>query len=768
MKDGRISLKGTPAELHTQSTLSRVLADAESAKEMPKEKTATKDRKGKSVEGILESSSDAFSKDGGATEDYLAKAVNDTKCEDEYNLERLQRVAQQKGLGSNSDLSTLQGILVRDEEREEGLIKIEVWRIYVSACGSKIFWIMLVLLLALWQAMRIAQNYWIKIWVNSNNSNTNRQTAYEPFLSGAYAIDTNTGNRLLSRHHSSIYWLGIYFLIGFMYIFGRAVHEGFIYRASIRAARTLHAHLLQAIMHATPRFFDSTPLGRIVSRFSHDMQVIDGPAIEKIMWGIAHVIEVLCAYTAISMVTPAFVMVAIAITPVYVGYAYYYLNVSRELKRLDSNNMSPLLSLFGELIQGASTIRAFGVKQHYIKEALNRITAHSRSYYMCEAAPRWLSVRAGFASATLSFSCAIFIIMNLDWIDAGLAGFAFANSLAIGDHMYWAISDYNANESNMNAVERVKQYLDIKQEAALESELEYKPPASWPTKGDVQIEDLVAEYVPGVPVLHGISLSVKHGEKVGVVGRTGAGKSTLSLALLRFVEASSGRIMLDGVDISKIGLEDLRRNVTIIPQDPVLFNGTIRFNLDPFNEYPDEIVWDALRRTHLVRKHSSHSSSSVASISTGEDGIEAAEPLAVERMSGIFSSLDAEIKENGQSLSLGQRQLVALARALVRRSRLIIMDEATASVDFDTDDRIQRTIRGYEFADSTLFCIAHRLRTIIDYDRVLVLDKGKVAEFDTPYNLLQSKDGIFRSMCEKSGEYEYLVAASSRRDNNTV
>ncbi|KAI9506405.1 P-loop containing nucleoside triphosphate hydrolase protein, partial [Coemansia spiralis] len=704
MKDGRISLKGTPAELHTQSTLSRVLADAESAKEMPKEKTATKDRKGKSVEGILESSSDAFSKDGGATEDYLAKA--------------------------------------------EGLIKIEVWRIYVSACGSKIFWIMLVLLLALWQAMRIAQNYWIKIWVNSNNSNTNRQTAYEPFLSGAYAIDTNTGNRLLSRHHSSIYWLGIYFLIGFMYIFGRAVHEGFIYRASIRAARTLHAHLLQAIMHATPRFFDSTPLGRIVSRFSHDMQVIDGPAIEKIMWGIAHVIEVLCAYTAISMVTPAFVMVAIAITPVYVGYAYYYLNVSRELKRLDSNNMSPLLSLFGELIQGASTIRAFGVKQHYIKEALNRITAHSRSYYMCEAAPRWLSVRAGFASATLSFSCAIFIIMNLDWIDAGLAGFAFANSLAIGDHMYWAISDYNANESNMNAVERVKQYLDIKQEAALESELEYKPPASWPTKGDVQIEDLVAEYVPGVPVLHGISLSVKHGEKVGVVGRTGAGKSTLSLALLRFVEASSGRIMLDGVDISKIGLEDLRRNVTIIPQDPVLFNGTIRFNLDPFNEYPDEIVWDALRRTHLVREHSSHSSSS--------------------RMSEIFSSLDAEIKENGQNLSLGQRQLVALARALVRRSRLIIMDEATASVDFDTDDRIQRTIRGYEFANSTLFCIAHRLRTIIDYDRVLVLDKGKVAEFDTPYNLLQSKDGIFRSMCEKSGEYEYLVAASSRRDNNTV
>ncbi|KAI9501947.1 P-loop containing nucleoside triphosphate hydrolase protein, partial [Coemansia spiralis] len=268
--------------------------------------------------------------------------------------------------------------------------------------------------------------------------------------------------------------------------------------------------------------------------------------------------------------------------------------------------------------------------------------------------------------------------------------------------------------------------------------------------------------MPGVPVLHGISLTVKHGERIGVVGRTGAGKSTLSLALLRFVEASSGRIVLDGVDISKIGLEDLRRNVTIIPQDPVLFNGTIRFNLDPFNEYPDEVVWDSLRRTRLVRENSGQNSSSAASINNGKHGSKDVEALVVERMSGIFSSLDAEIRENGQNLSLGQRQLVSLARALVRRSRLIIMDEATASVDFDTDDRIQRTIRGYEFANSTLFCIAHRLRTIIDYDRVLVLDKGKVAEFDTPHNLLKNNDGIFRTMCEKSGEYEHLIAAASR------
>ncbi|KAJ2608603.1 hypothetical protein EV177_004888 [Coemansia sp. RSA 1804] len=313
-------------------------------------------------------------------------------------------------------------------------------------------------------------------------------------------------------------------------------------------------------------------------------------------------------------------------------------------------------------------------------------------------------------------------------------------------------------ERNMTSVERVMQYLKLNQEAASESTPENKPSALWPKTGNVEFENLVAEYVPGVPVLHGISLSVHHGEKVGVVGRTGAGKSTMSLALTRFVEATKGRIVLDGVDISKIGLEDLRRNITIIPQDPVLFNGTIRYNIDPFEEYPDELIWDALNRVHMTREQTSHATSastSIVGIANGENG-----ELPLERMAGVFSSLDDKIEQNGHSLSAGQRQLVAMTRALVRRSKLIIMDEATASVDFDTDERLQRTIRGYEFANSTILCIAHRLRTVIDYDRVLVLDKGKVAEFDTPKNLLKKKGGIFRGMCEETGEFKELKATA--------
>ncbi|KAJ2511463.1 hypothetical protein H4217_007368 [Coemansia sp. RSA 1939] len=315
----------------------------------------------------------------------------------------------------------------------------------------------------------------------------------------------------------------------------------------------------------------------------------------------------------------------------------------------------------------------------------------------------------------------------------------------------------------MTSVERVMQYLKLDQEAASESTPENKPSALWPKAGNIEFENLVAEYVPGVPVLHGISFSVRHGEKVGVVGRTGAGKSTMSLALTRFVEATEGRIVLDGVDISKIGLEDLRRNITIIPQDPVLFNGTIRYNIDPFEEYPDEIIWDALNRVHMICEQTSHvasASTSIVGIANSENAGGTAGELPLERMAGVFSSLDDKIEQNGHSLSAGQRQLVAMARALVRRSKLIIMDEATASVDFDTDERLQRTIRGYEFANSTILCIAHRLRTVIDYDRVLVLDKGKVAEFDTPKKLLKKKGGIFRGMCEETGEFEELKAAA--------
>ncbi|KAJ2894628.1 hypothetical protein IWW38_002516 [Coemansia aciculifera] len=766
LREGQVSLKGNPSELQEQGgAFTKVLTELENSED----KSKTLD-KGKSAE---EAVLDADVLD----EEDSSKSVNDSTSENEYNLRRLKKIAEQRGLDPDGDLSALEGTLVEDEERESGYIKSEVWLTYLNASGSKWFWITSVVLLTICQLSLVFQDYWIRIWVASTGNDDSLVgkglSALAAPMSALRAsvpnfsldmplissLASTVGSSEQQQHHSAVYWIGIYVVIGVVGVIWRVIQMWFVYSGAIRASRTLHSRLVRRVVRATPRFFDSTPLGRIINLFSRDMRTIDNLTMDTLVRWSFDILAVVSVFVIITAVTPVFIIVAVTVSILYAAIAYYYLNTLRELRRIESTSMSPLLSLFGELILGVSTIRAFGAKHYYIKEALNRIDAHNRPFYMVWATNRWLSARIDFAGAVVSFACALFILSSLDWLDASLAGFALSYALTFSGRMMWVIRNYGTNELNMNSVERVSQYLKIEQEAEILSTPKNKPPSDWPKTGSVDIEDLVVEYVPGVPVLHGISLTANHGEKIGVVGRTGAGKSTMSLAFLRFIEAAQGRILLDNVDIAKVGLEELRRNVTIIPQDPVLFNGTIRFNLDPFGEYPDELVWDALKRAHLVRERGSQTTSTATSVYEGG----ANEATGMERMSGIFTGLDAEIKENGQNLSLGQRQLVALARALVRRSRLIIMDEATASVDFDTDDRIQRTIRGAEFANSTLFCIAHRLRTIIDYDRVLVLDKGKVAEFDTPWNLLQQESSIFRSMCEKSGEYEHLVAAAQRK-----
>ncbi|KAJ2555510.1 hypothetical protein EV175_002249, partial [Coemansia sp. RSA 1933] len=730
MHEGQITMKGVPSELQSQGSLSAILEDLEESRKSDAmvKKPSDKESKGKSIEGILDGNSGQD--DDVEEKERLAKSVNDTKPEDEYNTERLRNIAEQKGLDPDSDISALQGTLVEEEEREEGYVRPEIWFQYMRMCGPWWYWAITVGFIIAARLATIASDYWVRLWMSSTSS---------------------VGD---GAQRSVATWLGVYVLAGVgitVIQLSAMVNEN---AGSMRAALKYHEELFTRVVNATPRFFDKTPIGRVISRFSSDMQTIDGGIIFYIAALIVQIAQVGSVFVIISMVTPPFVVIALAMTAAYALMAVYYLNATRELKRMDSITMSPLLSLFSELITGVESIRAFGAQSQYTLEAMGRVDTHNRPYYLMWAANRWLCTRIEFSGCIVSFSATVLILASLDRIDAGLAGFVLMYAISFSSYMLWFIRNYSECEISMNAVERVNQYLVLEQEAPAFVDAEHRPPPSWPATGSVTASDLVVEYVPGTPVLHGISFSVKHGEKIGVVGRTGAGKSTLSLAFLRFVEASSGSIIVDGVDISKIGLEELRRNVTIIPQDPSLFNGTIRFNLDPFDEFPEELLWDSLRRSHLVYEETAKASEQ--SSDAGSKDV-----LTASRMSGIFTSLDADIKENGQNLSLGQRQLVALARALVRRSRLIIMDEATASVDFDTDHRIQRTIRGPEFANSTLICVAHRLRTIIDYDRVLVLDKGKVAEFDTPYNLLQSEDGIFKSMCEKSGEYEHLVAAAA-------
>ncbi|KAJ2825665.1 hypothetical protein FBU31_003652, partial [Coemansia sp. 'formosensis'] len=391
-----------------------------------------------------------------------------------------------------------------------------------------------------------------------------------------------------------------------------------------------------------------------------------------------------------------------------------------------------------------------------------KIDDNIRPFIYMWGANRWLSIRVDLAGALVSFMAGLLALTTTGRMDAGLAGLSLSYALNFTEHILWVVRFYSINEMNLNSVERVVEYMDVEPEAPVTIP-DRVPPANWPTEGHISVEDLVLKYADNLPpVIKGISFNVKPCEKIGIVGRTGAGKSTLTLAMFRFMEASSGRIMVDGIDISQIGVGDLRSRLTIIPQDPVLFSGTIRSNLDPFSEHDDSELWLALRRAHLLgddEQQQAVPSSSRASTVGDETPADSTRVAALGR---TISNLDMPVAESGSNFSQGQRQLIAMARALVKRTRVIILDEATASVDFDTDAKIQTTIRN-EFTESTLLCIAHRLRTIVDYDKVLVLDQGEVVEYDSPYSLLRKSEGLFKHMCLKSGEYDYLFSAAERK-----
>ncbi|XP_062570070.1 multidrug resistance-associated protein 1-like isoform X1 [Saccostrea cucullata] len=337
-------------------------------------------------------------------------------------------------------------------------------------------------------------------------------------------------------------------------------------------------------------------------------------------------------------------------------------------------------------------------------------------YYTFQSIFRWLAVRLEFVGNCVVFFACLFAVLERDTLSAGIVGLSVTYALNVTQTLNWLVRMTTELETNIVAVERVKEYSEIPTEAPKEI-AETKPYPSWPQKGEIVFESYGLRYREGLDlVLKDITCKIQPAEKIGIVGRTGAGKSSLSLGLFRIIEKAKGRILIDGIDISSIGLHDLRSKLTIIPQEPILFSGTLRVNLDPFDTYSDATIWRALEQAHLK--------SFVESLSRG---------------------LQHECTEGGENLSVGQRQLVCLARALLRKSKILLLDEATAAVDLETDDLIQQTIR-QEFADCTILTIAHRLNTVMDYNRIMVLSAGKIIEFDSPQNLLNSRGSVFYAM----------------------
>lgn len=484
-----------------------------------------------------------------------------------------------------------------------------------------------------------------------------------------------------------------------------------------RASRVMFKKAMYRVLRAPMSFFDTTPLGRITNRFSKDVDVMDNSLTDSIRMYFLTLGQLLATFALILAYFWYFIAAIVPLVAIFLVAAYYYRASAREIKRHEAVLRSVVFSKFSEAIYGTPTIRAYGIQDQFLATIRERIDEFNGAYYLTFANQRWLSLRLDYIGVVMIFILGMLVVTSRFTIDPSSGGLVLAYMLSIMGAFQFVVRQMAEVENDMNNTERVHHYGTKLEEEA--PQRIGQVPANWPDKGEIIFDHVQLRYRAGLPlVLKDISVHVKGGERIGVVGRTGAGKSSIMQALFRLVELSGGSVTIDGVNISKIGLHDLRSRLAIIPQDPTLFKGTVRSNLDPFDEHTDLELSDALQKANL---------------SGGE---------------GNSVGLDTAVEEEGMNFSLGQRQLMALARALVRDAKIIICDEATSSVDFATDQKVQETMEA--FKGKTLLCIAHRLKTIIGYDRICVMDQGRVAELGPPLELFD-QGGIFQSMCEKGG-----------------
>ncbi|KAL7947345.1 P-loop containing nucleoside triphosphate hydrolase protein [Trichoderma barbatum] len=584
------------------------------------------------------------------------------------------------------------------EHVEQGKVKWSVYGEYAKENNLFAVALYLIALLAA-QTANIGGSVWLKEWADANEK-VGANIHIGKFIGIYFAF--GIGSSLLTVIQTLILWIF----------------------CSIEASRKLHERMANAIFRSPMSFFDTTPAGRILNRFSSDIYRVDEVLARTFNMLFVNVGKSGFTLLIISVTLPAFTALIIPLALAYYWIQRYYLRTSRELKRLDSVTRSPIYAHFQESLGGVATIRAYRQQERFQLENEWRVDANLRAYFPSISANRWLAVRLEFIGAIVILAAAGFAIVSVashSNLSPGFIGLAMSYALQITTSLNWIVRQTVEVETNIVSVERVLEYARLPSEAP-EIIPSRRPPVAWPAKGEVDFKNYSTRYREGLDlVLKNINLDIKTHEKIGVVGRTGAGKSSLTLALFRLIEPVTGQIDIDNLNTSSIGLLDLRRRLAIIPQDAALFEGTVRDNLDPGHVHDDSELWSVLDHARL-KDH-------VASLEGG---------------------LEAKINEGGSNLSQGQRQLVSLARAMLTPSNILVLDEATAAVDIETDAMLQATLRSPLFSNRTIITVAHRLNTILDSDRVVVLDKGEVAEFDTPSELYK-KQGIFFNLMKQAG-----------------
>ncbi|GFP80473.1 ABC transporter c family member 3 [Phtheirospermum japonicum] len=595
--------------------------------------------------------------------------------------------------------------LVQDEEREKGSVGLSVYWNYIRTAYGGLLAPFALLAQIVFQILQIGSNYWMA-WATPVSKDV------APHVTGSTLIL-------------------VYVALSIGSSFCVLVRAGIVVTIGFKTANILFNKMHHRIFRAPMSFFDSTPSGRILNRASTDQSALDLNMASIIGQFSFAIIQLLGIIAVMSQVAWQVFIIFIPVVAICIWLQRYYIASARELARLCGVCKAPVIQLFSETLSGSSTIRSFDQEPRFRDLSMKLIDGYSRPKFHTAGAMEWLCLRLDMLSLmTFAFSLILLISIPEGTIDPSVAGLAVTYGLNLNMLQAMVVWILCFMENRIISVERILQYTSIPVEPPLVVETS-RPQSLWPFHGEVNIQNLQVRYAPHMPfVLRGLTCTFLGGKRTGIVGRTGSGKSTLIQTLFRIVDPTIGQILIDGVDITSIGLHDLRSRLSIIPQDPTMFEGTVRSNLDPLEEYTDDQIWEALDKCQL-----------------GDE---------VRRKE---KKLDSAVSENGENWSVGQRQLVCLGRVLLKKSKVLVLDEATASVDTATDNLIQQTLKQH-FTDSTVLTIAHRITSVLDSDMVLVLDNGLVKEYDTPAKLMEDKSSSFAKLVA-----EYSMRSSSNFEN---
>ncbi|GIY19081.1 multidrug resistance-associated protein 5 [Caerostris extrusa] len=624
-------------------------------------------------------------------------------------------------LSSVSDLdetdACCDGQLTEEEQTKTGSISYNTYVSYIIAAGGFIV-CALVLVWFILQAVSIEfSKYWLSYWLSQGDGNQTFQSVYT--VNGTEAPPhfeaVSISEHPHVEHYQLVYGLSVVAMLAASLILGYLFTK-----TTLRASSSMHDKLLQKVIRSPLHFFDITPTGRILNIFTHDVDEIDTQVPSVMVILLQRYSSLVLTLLLVVIVYHWFAIPLVVLGAIFLFLQKLFKSTMRDLKRFENVSRSPVFSHVAATVKGLSTIRAYEKQEDFFDRFTTLVDNHASPRYLYYSSMRWLGIRMDLLCLLITLITILFVLYLRDQVNPAFAALALVLVLQLSGLYQYIVRLGCELESRFTSVERIQSYVeDLESEAPAVID-KMRPSPDWPTRGHIAFKDVKMRYRPGLPlVLKGLTFEIEHQEKIGIVGRSGAGKSSLGAVLFRLVELSSGTITIDGINIEELGLEDLRSRMSVIPQDPVLFHGSIRYNLDPLNEFEDEMLWKVLAEVDMKSKN---------------------------------GGLDSIVVEGGNNFSVGEKQLLCMARALLRQSKVVLLDEATAAVDNETDRFIQKAINQV-FANSTVLTIAHRLATVANCDKVMVLSEGKIVEFDQPTVLLANKNSHFYKLMSASPSY---------------